>query len=36
VLTSPDLEPVSAQVADTDASDHRPVSVVLEARRPSS
>jgi endonuclease/exonuclease/phosphatase family metal-dependent hydrolase len=35
VLTSPDLEPVSAQVPDTDASDHLPVSVVLEAPRPS-
>jgi endonuclease/exonuclease/phosphatase family metal-dependent hydrolase len=35
VLTSPDLEPVSAQVLDTDASDHLPVSVVLDAPGPS-
>jgi endonuclease/exonuclease/phosphatase family metal-dependent hydrolase len=31
LLTSPDLTPVGAQVHDTDASDHRPVSVVLDA-----
>jgi endonuclease/exonuclease/phosphatase family metal-dependent hydrolase len=36
VLTSPDLEPVSARVPDTDASDHLPVSVVLDALRPRS